>query len=97
MTVVPLPPRGEWFGDARDGARALRVSWHAASDGTGCVVLSTWREDSCVATTRLSPADAARLIGVLADGLAAVAVDSLATDSLATGSLDAAARDVESA
>lgn len=91
MKVVPLPPRGEWFGDSRDGARALRVSWHAASDETGCVVLSTWREDSCVATTRLSPADAARLISVLAGGLAAGASDSSATGP------GAAPRDVESA
>lgn len=76
MTVVPLPPRGEWFGDARDGARALRVSWHASPE-RDCVVLSTWRGDSCVATTRLSPTDAARLIAVLADGLAAVAGSAL--------------------
>ena len=43
MTVVPMPPRGEWFGDVRDGARALRVSWHVEPDdaGTACVVLST--------------------------------------------------------
>jgi hypothetical protein len=67
MTVVPLPPRGEWFADARDGDRALRVSWHAE---LGCVVLSTWRDNACVATTRLSPADAARLVGLLAHGLA---------------------------
>jgi hypothetical protein len=39
----------------------------------GCVVLSTWRDGGCVSTTRLSPDDAARLIGVLADGLAAAA------------------------
>ena len=73
MTVVPMPPRGEWFGDARDGDRALRVSWHAEA---GCVVLSTWRDAQCVATTRLSPADATRLIGVLAQGLAAAADDA---------------------
>ena len=68
MTVVPLPPRGEWFGDARDGSRALRVSWHSE---VGCVVLSLWRDDACVGTTRLTPADAARLAGSLAAGLAA--------------------------
>lgn len=67
MDVVPLPPRGEWFADARDG-RALRVSWHAEQ---GVVILSTWRDDSCVASVQLEPAEAARLIGVLADGLAA--------------------------
>ena len=86
MTVVSLPPRGEWFGDSRDGARALRVSWHA-SDERDCVVLSTWREDSCVATTRLSPADAARLIAVLADGLAAIAT---ATVRVAPGDVESA-------
>lgn len=70
MTVVPLPPRGEWFPDARDGDRALRVSWHIE---LGCVVLSSWRGEGCVGTVRLAPADAARLITVLADGLAASA------------------------
>ena len=73
MTVVPLPPRGEWFPDARDGDRALRASWHAE---LGCVVLSAWRGEGCVGTVRLTPADAARLIGVLADGLAASAPPS---------------------
>lgn len=68
MAVVSLPPRGEWFGDARDGERALRVSWHTEKD---CVVLSSWRAEACVGTVRLSPGDAARLIAVLADGLAA--------------------------
>lgn len=67
MTVVPLQPPGEWFPDARPGDRALRVSWHLEM---GCVVLSTWRDGGCVSTARLSPDDAARLIGVLADGLA---------------------------
>lgn len=71
MTVVSLPPRGQWFGDARDGARALRASWHAGADGAGCVVLSTWHGDACVATSRLTAVEAARLIGVLAAGLAA--------------------------
>ena len=77
MTVVPLPPRGEWFGDARDGDRALRVSWHAER---GCVVLSTWRDAACVATARLTPADAARLIGVLAQGLASTTDDGTRSD-----------------
>lgn len=70
MGVVQLPPRGEWFGDDRDDerGRALRVSWHPE---LGCVVLSTWRDDRCVSTVHLDPADAARLAGVLATGLAA--------------------------
>lgn len=68
MAVVSLPLRGEWFRDARDGSRALRASWHAE---VGCVVVSTWREDACVGTVRLTPAEAARLAGSLAAGLAA--------------------------
>jgi hypothetical protein len=70
MTVVPLPPRGQWLPDARDGSRALRVSWHPDA---GVVVLSHWHDDACTGTTRLTPAEAARLVGLLADGLAACA------------------------
>ena len=86
MTVIPLPPRGEWFGDARDSARALRASWHTGPDGAPYVVLSTWRDDACVATARLSAAEAAGLVAVLARGLAA-----------ATPPVTAATGDVESA
>lgn len=68
MSVVPLPTCSEWFGDAREGGRALRVSWH---NEIGCVVLSSWRDDVCVGTTRLTPAEAARLVASLATGLAA--------------------------
>lgn len=75
MSVVPLPLRGEWFGDARDGGRALRASWHVE---IGCVVLSMWRDDQCVGTTRLTPAEAARLVGSLAAGLAATAPSAAA-------------------
>ena len=70
MDVVPLPQRGHWFGDVRDGDRALRASWHVDQ---GCVVLSSWRGDGCVATVRLSPADAARLVSTLVEGLARAA------------------------
>jgi hypothetical protein len=73
MPVVPVAPQGEWFADTRPGDRALRVTWHLEM---GCVVLSTWRDGGCVSTTRLTPDDAARLIGVLADGLAAAADDA---------------------
>jgi hypothetical protein len=85
VSVVPLQPRGEWFGDARDGDRALRVSWHLE---LGCVVLSTWRGGQCVATARLSTEEAAHLIGVLAEGLAAAAngaMDASAVDTAAGG------------
>ena len=70
MSVVPLPPRGEWLVDARDGGRAMRASWHAE---LGCVVLSSWRGDACVATVRLAPAEAAQLARVLVEGLGAAA------------------------
>lgn len=70
MPVVPAQPRGEWFEDVRPGDRALRVSWHLE---IGCVVLSTWRDGGCVSTTRLTPDEAARLIGVLTAGLAMAA------------------------
>jgi len=73
MAVLSAPPQGEWFADVRPGDRALRVSWHLE---LGCVVLSTWRDGGCVSTTRLTSDDAARLIGVLADGLAAAADDT---------------------
>ena len=67
MTVLQLPARGVWLDDARDGGRALRVSSHPEA---GCLVLSTWRDGTCVATVRLDPDEAARLVGVLAQALA---------------------------
>jgi hypothetical protein len=73
MTVVPMPPRGQWYADARDGERALRVSWH---HDRGCVVLSTWKDSTCTGTARLTPQDAARLVGLLASGLAELAQDT---------------------
>ena len=79
-----MPARGEWFADARDGDRALRVSWHLEQ---GCVVLSTWKDGTCTGTARLAPGDAARLIAVLADGLAAghVASDADTTPTALPG------------
>jgi hypothetical protein len=70
VTVVPLPPRGEWLADARDGDRALRVSWHQEH---GCAVVSTWRDGECTGTARLRPAEVARLVGVLTAALAEAA------------------------
>jgi len=68
VTVVPLPPRGEWLPDARDGDRALRVSFHPEE---GCAVVSTWRDGACTGTARLTPAEVAHLVAVLSQGLAA--------------------------
>ena len=65
--VTPLPPRGAVFADTRDGGRGLRVSWHHE---LGCVVLSTWHDDRCVATARIPTSDVPRLIQTLVEGLA---------------------------
>jgi hypothetical protein len=62
----PLPERGSIFLDARGGARALRVSWHAESD---LVVLSLWRDNLCVASFRLSIEEVPDLIEMLRAGL----------------------------
>ncbi len=67
MTVVALCAPGRWLPDARGEDRALRVSWHAELD---CVVLSTWRGDTCASTVRLDRAGAAALVAALAEGLA---------------------------
>lgn len=53
--------------DVRGEGRALRTTWHHEA---GVVVLSVWRDNVCVATTRLSPDDAAALVAALSDGLA---------------------------
>ena len=66
MTVLQLPARGVWLDDARGGGRALRLSPHPEA---GYVVLSTWRDGTCVSTVRLEPEEAALLIGALAQAL----------------------------
>ncbi len=53
--------------DVRGGHRALQVTWHERDD---VFVVSTWRDGECVASARLAPAEAAALIGALAEGLA---------------------------
>lgn len=46
-----------------DGRGAvLRVRWH---EDEGVVVVSTWRDDHCVATVRLDGADCARVSALL--------------------------------
>ncbi|QKE84625.1 hypothetical protein [Arthrobacter sp. NEB 688] len=62
-----VPGRSAVVPDARGEGRALRVTWHPEA---GVVVLSVWRDNVCVATTRLSPDEAAGLVEVLASGLA---------------------------
>jgi hypothetical protein len=62
---LPVPGRA-FFID--DGGRVLRASWH---HDLGMVNLSVWQGDRCTDSFQLPAHDAARLIGFLADGLAA--------------------------
>lgn len=85
LTVVPkavtiadmrpqLSPHGRWIADQRGEGRAVRVSSHVEG---GFLVVSTWKEDTCVATVRLLPEEAALLVGGLAEGLGRLAGGSL--------------------
>jgi hypothetical protein len=47
----------------------MRCTWHLER---GFINLSLWRDDTCVETFHLTPADAARLVGFLTGGLADV-------------------------
>lgn len=79
--VTPLPRRsavpmtGETVGaflDTRGDGRALRVTWHHEAAPHGPVVLlSLWREETCVASFRLPIDDVPDLIDALRSGLAA--------------------------
>jgi hypothetical protein len=69
MTQPALFPAG-WVFDQRGEGRAVRVSAHVEA---GFLVLSTWKSDSCVATVRLLPDEAARLVSNIADGLVRLA------------------------
>ena len=55
-----------WFVDPRSPVRRMGVANHADH---GLVILSLWTGDTCTATFRLPSVEAARMIGVLADGL----------------------------
>lgn len=70
MNVIPLASPGRWISDTRGPERALRVSSHAVA---GYLVISTWRDDACVGTVRLTPREAAELMAGLATGLAELA------------------------
>ena len=70
MTVVRLPVHGRWAWDARGDSRAVRVSAHTREN---VVNLSVWRDEVCVGTVRLRPAEAASLVAGLTDGLAELA------------------------
>ena len=65
--VIPLPARGEVLPDARGGGRWVRVSWHQDAD---VVVVSLWRQGTCVGTARVTREDVPVLVNALVEGLA---------------------------
>lgn len=67
--VTTLPVRGEVFLDARGDDRTLRVNWHPDAGAGGLVVLSIWREGTCVGSFRLRTRDVPLLVDVLARGI----------------------------
>src|SRR3954451_11265565 len=70
MTVLAMPTHGRWAWDDRGDGRAVRVSTHA---DVGLLVVSLWRDNVCVGTVRLAPAEAAAVAAALTDGLAELA------------------------
>ena len=66
--LLALPSSGTVVHDARGQHRWMRVTWH---DEAGVVVLSVWRDGSCVATMRVDRADVPGLVTALVEGLAA--------------------------
>ena len=66
--MLALPSGGAVVHDARGQHRWMRVTWH---DEAGLVVLSVWRDGSCVATVRIDRGDVPSLVTALVEGLAA--------------------------
>ena len=65
--VIALPlPGAVALPDVRGEHRAMQVTWHERDN---VFVVSMWRSGCCVASVHLAPAEAAALIGALADGL----------------------------
>ena len=58
--------RGELFLDDRGEQRTLRLTWHREVD---LVVLSLWREGTCIGTFRLRVSEVPSLIAALQAGL----------------------------
>ncbi len=64
--VVALPSSGEVLADVRGNGRWMRVTWHDEAD---VVVLSLWKQMSCVGTLRLDRSDVPGLVDSLVKGL----------------------------
>jgi hypothetical protein len=67
MERAPGPGRTGVVPDTRGAGRALRATWHHEA---GCVVLSVWRGNVCVASARVDSEDVPGLVDVLVSGLA---------------------------
>ena len=65
--VLTLPAHGEVLPDARGGGRWVRVSWHQEAD---LVVLSLWREGTCVGTAQITRDNIPVMVNALISGLA---------------------------
>ena len=70
MNPPLVRPGSRWIADQRGEGRGVRVSSHVEA---GFLVLSTWKEDTVVATVRLLPDEAAALVAGVADGLSRLA------------------------
>ena len=76
-------PSSRWtWESARGHTRAVRVSPHVQAL---LVTLSLWREDRCVGTLRLTPAEVSTLIGELSAALADLATAPAVEERRAAG------------
>lgn len=73
--VLALPSSGEVLADVRGNGRWMRVTWHDEAD---VVVLSLWKQMSCVGTLRLDRSDVPGLVDTLVKGLAHTSAPSAA-------------------
>ncbi|HEU4910408.1 MAG TPA: hypothetical protein VFV76_00785 [Actinomycetes bacterium] len=67
VAPVAATASGVVLADARGGGRAMRVTWHHEVD---LVVLSVWKDETCVATVRVTRDDVPALVNALVSGLA---------------------------
>ena len=74
---APLSSPGRWIADQRGEGRGVRVSSHVEG---GFLVLSTWKEDTVVATVRLLPDEAAALVAGIAEGLSRLTATTAEAD-----------------
>ena len=60
---------------------ALRATWHYEA---GYFVISLWRDETCVATSHLTPREAGRLATFITGGLADLAHEGISSESVVT-------------